>query len=393
MNVLLLATLFKLPYRVLRCAAAIPANVYVLGGPGAKGLTSSNFCRKFIPALTPITGQASEALAKEIDSAVRRHRIDAVIAADAPATRTLIASRAAIEARCFPLPDLASFDLLNDKWRFGVLCQQLGLARPASHLFADTAELEAKLADWPESRALLAKPLDWDGGRGHVRLQGPGRSAALARIDYRPILLQQRIDGRDLSASILCRAGKIRALVVQAYEKGVYTAYYDVRIHRQLELVAGHVGLEGMFNFDMRVAPTGEVYFLECNPRVFFSMKMAGLAGINFLRLGLMEPEPPAPLAALARPVQMRFPRAMAGALGSPGTFHETTWPTLKFVLADPAPYLREKLGLEREHPPRVDAPGELPRRCLVTDGGRRADRNIPGMEALQIRRTGGAGA
>ena len=393
MNVLLLATLFKLPYRVLRCAAAMPAEVTVLGGPGARGLASSNLCRRFIPAATMIDGQPSEALAAEIDAVARRRRIDAVIAADAPATRSLIASRPWLEARCLPMPDLASFDLLNDKWRFGSLCQELGLARPATTLCDSLTDLETKLADWPESRPLLAKPLDWDGGRGHVRLQGPGRRRAAARIDYQPILVQEFISGADLSASIHCRGGVIRACVTQAYTGGVYTAYHDAEIHRQLTRIADCLRLEGMFNFDLRTDKSGRVYFLECNPRVFFSMKMAALAGINFLRLGLAEGGAGEPLVAPERPVRIHFPRAFVSALRSPHTFHETAWPTLKFLLADPTPYVREKLGLEREHPPRAGQASARPRPSFARIGAVRRERNITVMEALRIRRAGGAGA
>ncbi|HEV7158723.1 MAG TPA: ATP-grasp domain-containing protein [Caulobacteraceae bacterium] len=393
MNVLLLATLFKLPYRVLRCAAAMPAEVCVLGGPGARGLESSTFCRRFVPAAAAIDGQPSEALAAEIDAVAQRLGIDAVIAADAPATRSLIASRPWLQTRCFPMPDLASFDLLNDKWRFGGLCQELGLARPATTLCDSLADLEAKLADWPESRALLAKPLDWDGGRGHVRLQGPRRRRAAARIDYQPILVQEFINGADLSASIHCREGAIRACVTQAYTRGLYTAYHDAGIHRQLTRIAASLRLEGMFNFDLRTDASGRVYFLECNPRVFFSMKMAALAGINFLRLGLAEAEAGEPLVAPQSPVRIHFPRAFASALRSPHSFRETAWPTLKFLLADPTPYVREKLGLEREHPPRTGQASGRQRPSLAHIEGARRERNISGMEALQIRRTGGAGA
>ena len=43
-RVLLLASLYEMPYRILVCAAAAGAEVYVLGNAGARPLRLSRFC-------------------------------------------------------------------------------------------------------------------------------------------------------------------------------------------------------------------------------------------------------------------------------------------------------------------------------------------------------------
>jgi hypothetical protein len=122
-------------------------------------------------------------------------------------------------------------------------------------------------------------------------------------------------------------------------------------------------------------------------------MKMAMLAGVNFLRLGLCDEAAADPLF-LERPVSVRFPRAMVAALAAPALFRKTAWPTLKFLLADPVPYMREKLGFEQERAHRRQA--ESYSDSTQLDPTRRSQlggRNIQPVDALQNQRAGSAGA
>src|SRR5260370_21626545 len=70
-KILLLASLYKLPYRVFRCAAAAGAEIYVLGDLGARGLGLSRHCRKFIASNHIISGSRHEGLALAINCLLR----------------------------------------------------------------------------------------------------------------------------------------------------------------------------------------------------------------------------------------------------------------------------------------------------------------------------------
>src|SRR5208337_3296535 len=85
---------------------------------------------------------------------------DRLLAGDIPATRSLIAIRDRVQAACFPMPDLESFDRLNDKWQFYRLCLSLGIRTPNTRLFADVAALQASLEGSKPSRAQIVKPLN-----------------------------------------------------------------------------------------------------------------------------------------------------------------------------------------------------------------------------------------
>lgn len=347
-KVLLVSSLFKLPYRVLRCAARAGAQIRVLGGRQSKGLRHSRYCEGFTASSRAIDGRFDAALAAEINELVRRHSIDLVIAADAPSTRSLICVEALVDAACFPMPSLAQFDLLNDKWRFTELCNETGILCPDTWLFQTPGEIEQAFAQGRLGGALIAKPLSMDSGIGCVRIGASAPGVLARKLLYRPILVQRYIEGGDIAANLFCSSGRIEAFSVHHYRRGVFTTYFDRGVYRELDKLVRRLGLSGVYNFDMRTDASGRVFYLECNPRVSYKMDMSMLAGINFLALGLGGPRQ-APPAILSKSVSLRWPKGMLAALPTPWKLRGATWEALKFVLEDPAPFVREKAGLERE--------------------------------------------
>jgi len=53
------------------------------------------------------------------------------------------------EGTCFPVPDEASFTLLNNKHRFTDLCQQLGVPTPRTRLLSGKQEVRRERAPHP----------------------------------------------------------------------------------------------------------------------------------------------------------------------------------------------------------------------------------------------------
>ncbi len=346
-RILLVAALFKLPYRVLRCAAGSGAHVFVLGSAKAKGLSQSRYCSGFLECRNRIDGGLNTALLMEINHVVEASAIDLVVAADAPSTRSLIEIAPALGAPCFPMPDLDAFDLLNNKWRFTRLCNELGVQCPESWLFDDADRLRAEARRGGLPFPFIAKPLSQDSGAGCITVANAGRLGDLARIAYSPIIVQKYISGADIGASIFCRDGQIETFLAHNYSQGVYTAFDDRDVYDDLASIAACLRINGIFNFDMRLTPGGEVFFLECNPRVYYKMAMSMLAGFDFLGCGLpWRRETATP--SLEHPVSVHLPKSMLKRALTPWKLDRDDWRVLRFHLADPAPYLRERLGLER---------------------------------------------
>lgn len=342
-RVLLIATLFEMPYRVLRCAEAAGAEVYVLGTAGARPLRYSRYCRDFFLSDCIINGERDDALALETNCLVKDLGITTVLAADAPSTRSLIATRDLIETQCFPLPSLETFDLLNDKWEFAKLCQELDILHPKTRLLPDRAALAAELGRCAE-HPIIVKPLGRSGNGGVVVFDGVDHAKRLKTINYRPLLVQEFIRGEDIGASIFARGGRIHAFVAHKFWHQAYSTFRDDQTYERIASVARRFNLEGIYNFDMRRSADGLVYFLECNPRVFHKIALSMIAGINFVRFGLSGMDQAADI--ILADVKVRLPKALAHALITSARCTRRDWAMARYLYADPIPYLIEKLKL-----------------------------------------------
>jgi hypothetical protein len=344
--VLMLSNTFKMPYRVMRCAAAAGARVHILSTSRGADLALSRCCQGLTVSSRAIDGQFDPELASEINALTERLGIDLVMAGDALSTRSLIAVRPLLAAPSFPMPNLAQFDLLNDKSRFTDLCRSLGIECPRTRLYADVSDLRRDLLlntlDFPA----IAKPLGMNGAVGCITLERETAHRRLADIFYSPILVQQFIEGEDIGASVYCEHGEIKAFIAHKYGRARYSTFPGHDIHDTLAAICRHMKLSGVYNFDMRLTPDGRVIYLECNPRFFYKIAMSMLAGVNFVELGLPGRHREAP-ARPPRSGAILFPKALAAALLTPWKLEGRIWPALAFILADLIPNLREAAGLE----------------------------------------------
>jgi ATP-grasp in the biosynthetic pathway with Ter operon len=348
MRILMISTTFRLPYQVMRCAQAAGSSVYILGTRGAKGLEHSRYCKGFIRSARPIAGAFDHALAAEINRCSRTLDIQMIVPADISSTRSLIAVTHLLDRPCFPMPDLSAFDLLNDKWQFNQLCRTLEITCPESHLFPDVPSLELEISRFCTRR--IAKPLSMDGGVGCVTFERTDAPKSLSAIFYKPVLVQEFIPGEDISTGVFCVSGEIRAFLAYRYHHQTHVTFFDEAIFAEIARLARHLKLEGVFNFDMRLAKDGRIFFLECNPRFFIKLAMSMIAGINFVALGL------GGCQAVDAPRQrgettIRFPKAILASLHSPWSLSRKDWEALKFVLRDPIPYMLEELHLTKNVP------------------------------------------
>ncbi|HEY5208763.1 MAG TPA: ATP-grasp domain-containing protein [Stellaceae bacterium] len=348
-RLLMVSSLITMPYRVLRVAGAAGADIYVLGNSHSKCLEHSRFCKKFLLTSQPITGEADACLADEINRRVREFDIDMVLPGDVQATRSLIALRDAIDAPCFPMPTLEQFDRLNDKWFFTNLCGELDILTPKSWHVADAAELRREIEAGRIPLPAIAKPINHDGSLGVIKLDGADALAQLDRIDYAPIIVQEFIEGADIGASVYCERGEIKAFIAHELKRATYRALDDARIEAALARVMGRMGVNGVFNFDMRLAPDGTIYYLECNPRFFFKINLSMLAGVNFIRMGLRASTNT--MLAPASGAAVRMPKALAAAaVLTPWKITSRDFQMLWYLCRDPVSSLREALGIDWEY-------------------------------------------
>jgi hypothetical protein len=203
MNGLMVAFAFTLPYHVMRVAHAAGVRVHVFGGDASRGLKMSRCCRAYHEM--PFAGDP-EALLAEIGEVVRAHAIDIIFPSDDVSTRLLAALAGRLPAPCVPVPDLATFDLLNDKWNFTRFCEQNGIRAPQGRLFDNLLGLRRALDSVEIALPLTIKPtmqsallvLDLSGGDRRSQLPRSGARAAAGNRDARcrrvPAVAAQHLD-------------------------------------------------------------------------------------------------------------------------------------------------------------------------------------------------------
>jgi hypothetical protein len=293
----MLAFASTLPYHVMRVATAAGLRVHVLGGGPARALGASRCCRSYRETRS---GGDIEILRAEIGELIARRRIDVVLPSDDVSTRMLAALAGRLPVRCVPLPDLAVFDLLNDKWRFTRYCLANGVRAPEVWLFDNVAGLRAALANGEITVPITVKPTNRSGGVGVRHIVETGELALLDTIDYRPILAQRHIGGESVSITLLCDQGRVMAHVAQQRDAVRFCVIANDDLLDNAARLAALTGYYGVANFDAVLsAEDGRAYLVECNPRFWYSIYLVMIAGLNFVELAL------APPGALDAPVTL----------------------------------------------------------------------------------------
>jgi hypothetical protein len=192
--------------------------------------------------------------------------------------------------------------------------------------------------------------LSQDSSKGVIQISARTLDSVLVQLNYLPILLQEYVEGIDIGTSVFCRDGRIEAFIAHHYDRGRYTPISDASIASDVQALLGPLQTSGIFNFDMRRTADGQIYYLECNPRVFWKISMSMLAGVNFVAQGLsMLGLMPAAKQA-SRPSTVLFPKALLlEAATAPWQLTASSSRALRFLYADPLPYFSEMFGLERD--------------------------------------------
>jgi predicted ATP-grasp superfamily ATP-dependent carboligase len=275
-------------YRVLSAAAATGVQIHVLCEPRGRGLADSRFVTSLTVSHARFDTADAEPMIREINREIAALHIDMVAATDPVTSRFLIATAPRLDAAIFPSPDLETFDLLNDKWRFTELAKSLGFACPTTRLFEDRAALVAAGEAGEFSLPAIVKPLSGSGGVGVMKLDDKDAASVTARIDYSPVLLQTFVEGVDVDATIYCEGGSVLSFISYRRERGVYYFFDSPGMRAELARLAARLCLTGIFNFDLVVDPDAQTHqWLECNPRVFASIDILAFVGLNYFECGL----------------------------------------------------------------------------------------------------------
>ncbi|HEV8014087.1 MAG TPA: ATP-grasp domain-containing protein [Stellaceae bacterium] len=343
MNLLLLGFAFVLPYHVMRCAAAAGHRVVVLGNGPALDLVGSRYCDGFVESAFDYRSQDYEILAEEITGLAISHDFDLVIPSDDVSTRALAAIKDQLPIRTTPLPDVATFDTLNDKWNFARCCEDHGVRVPATRRYENAAALRRDLTAGAIALPLTVKPTNWSGGVGVMHIRTAHELALLDAVDYRPVLAQQHIRGETVGVSVLCTGGKLTAHIVQQRTSRYFRVLDNPDLVANVARLMAALGFDGVANFDAVVdRESGLGYLVECNPRLWYSVFPTMIAGLNFVAAAI-DSAAGAPIARRTLPpIEIKLYTAGFRSLATPWRLSRTDWRMLCYHLRDPAPFLHE---------------------------------------------------
>jgi len=338
-NLLVLANGFVAQYRVLRCAAALGADIYVAGSEYARPLALSRYCKSFQPFSFELEDESIAAA--QLDALAAQMQIDMILPGDFQTTLYLARIRGRLETDVFPMPDHDALEQLGTKDRFMAYCTERGLQHPKGQVFASRDALGGAVVRSDIRLPAMAKPVNRAGSIGVVRLDASNASSTEAALDYAPILVQDFIEGEDRSITIFCRDGKVEKQVVYHHPNDVFQFVEEPELAALAADIAQDLNLEGVINFDARIDSNGDVWLIECNPRFYFNMDVAMVAGLNF-----------ADLAASGRSLEdqtIRIPQALLRDLLKLELPTSSDLKMLGHWLRDPLMFALVALGYQRK--------------------------------------------
>jgi biotin carboxylase len=338
-NGLMIAFAFTLPYHVMRSAAAAGVRVHVLGNGASRGLRLSRYCRSYRDS--KFAGDA-EILLAEIRELAKQKPIDIVFPSDDVSTRLLAALGDRLPVRCAPLPSLATFDLLNDKWNFTQFCLEHDVRAPQGWLFDSAAALRYAVDSGEIALPLTVKPTNRSGGFGVIHIREPDEIARIDAVDYRPILVQRHIRGETIGISVLCDRGRVVAHATQRRDAERFQLFANPDLLDNITRLAALTGYHGPANFDAVLADEdGLSYLVECNPRFWYTIYLSMIAGLNFVDLALNRSSATPTETATLEHGDIRL--SWWNTLTRPWRASRLDWRFLVYDLSDPLAYLVQR--------------------------------------------------
>ncbi len=345
---LLLAVDLRLQYRVLRCAADVFDEVYVLGSKEAAFLESSAFCDRFYTAADGFLADPPTAIAT-INDISEKLGITHLIPTDFDSTRFLALAKRDLHAVCYPTPTPAVLDTLNHKGHFATLCRDLSISYPETWVVDGKQELISLVTPGDITFPIVTKPACSEGGF-NVRVFRTLKELQASPIDYSPVVVQRYIDGVDLCAALYCRSGVAIALVTYMFDWKSVEFVPDPGILQMARPLVEHLGYDGVLCFDLRKDLSGGLHFIECNPRFWYHLDYARLAGLNFVQLGVQEPGSSGPFPLTVPPQTILKFRGVLRAISSPWTLQKRDWLSMSYLSGDLAFLVRTRMPWWRPH-------------------------------------------
>jgi predicted ATP-grasp superfamily ATP-dependent carboligase len=258
---------------------------FLIGTREVKGTVLSRYCKGFHEIQD---FEEDDAILNRIKTVCEDPDYKLIVPTCVPSFRFVSKNKRLIKSIVpfIPVSDLETFNRLNNKWDFYLMLREYGLPTPQTRLGTiDDHDASA----WDLTYPVLVKPLESAGGIGLSLAENPSMLAQ--RLEERgalPLIVQEFIPGSDLGLNVLGYNGRLLAWTMQINSPAGLEFINNNTILEIGRTIVERTNFSGLANFDMRLDERDQSFkFLECNPRLWYSLNGSRYAGVNFLKLGI----------------------------------------------------------------------------------------------------------
>lgn len=287
-KIILLCGAGALSLQVLLCLKAAGFSVHGAGNKDASVRSSRN-CTKFHHLPLPDKSADADEFIKGINELQELENFSFLV--PGAAYDVVAEFKDLIKIPLFPVTSIHIQRMLDDKGAFRAVCEDCQVDTPESKVYADKGDIEKDNREF--DRKMVVKPTNESFMQGVVFTASTEelyrKVLDNAAYVFKPLIVQQFIEGEDIDLSLLALEGEILKSAVQVRRNGQIIFLEDDEFASAAARIVKHLNYSGVAHFDARrSAVDGKLYFLECNPRFWGSINAALFCGINFVAEGLL---------------------------------------------------------------------------------------------------------
>jgi predicted ATP-grasp superfamily ATP-dependent carboligase len=262
------------------------AKAVVLGDEETRGLRWSNLCER--QEEVSFRGDGDDAFVMLVNRFVSETPHIKLVPADCEGIRLTNRVRARLQVKITPIPDVATLDVFDDKWRFHQFCVMHGLSVPETLFVGAKFNLDYDAITARLGVPFVIKPTNQAGSLGvrtiHSRAYFDEAIRANNKYQYSPLIAQRYIEGMDIDLSLLAIEGTLSAFAIQKVSGSKIHFLPNAYLEEVAEKLCLASAYHGVMHVDARIERrTGKVYLIESNPRFWVSVTASVWCGLNFV--------------------------------------------------------------------------------------------------------------